>query len=83
MWVITKVLIRQLFLPHILDAFFAVGMNSIIVYVGHDLLGAFFPFAVYNQEKSHMTFLAANLVAVTLWLLISYYWFALKFFVKI
>ena len=66
-----------------LHSFLAVGMNSIIVYVGHDLLGSFFPFAVYNQEKSHMTFLAANLVAVTLWLLISYYWFSLKFFVKI
>lgn len=59
------------------------GMNSIIVYVGHELLGDFFPFAVYNQENSHLTYLTANLVAVALWGLISYYWFCIKFFVKI
>ena len=58
-------------------------MNSIIVYVGHELFGEYFPFGVYNQEQSHLTFLAANLVAVSIWMLISYYWFSIGFFVKI
>lgn len=59
------------------------GSNSIIVYVGHSLLEGYFPFSVYNQEKTHLTFLASNLVAVSLWILISYYWHCIEFFVKI
>lgn len=58
-------------------------MNSIIVYVGHELLGDYFPFAVYHQDHTHLTYLTANLMSVSLWLLISYYWAALDFFVKI
>ena len=59
------------------------GMNSIIVYVGHKLVEEHFPFAVYNQENSHLTYLTANLVAVSLWMLIAFYWYSLRFFVKI
>lgn len=59
------------------------GMNSILVYVGHELLQEFFPFTVYKQELNHLTFLTANLVALSLWMLISYYWFSLDFFVKV
>jgi len=59
------------------------GTNSIIVYVGHTLLGGFFPFYIYQQERSHLTYLTANLVAVGVWMLIAFYWYSIGFFVKI
>ncbi len=59
------------------------GMNSIVLYMGHEILSDFFPFGVYNQDTNHLTFLTSNLVGVAIWMLISYYWYTVKFFVKI
>ena len=59
------------------------GMNSIIVYVGSELLQSYFPFSWEGQNDSHLNLLAANLVAVSIWLIISYYWYWIGFFVKI
>ncbi len=66
-----------------LFCFVAIGTNSIIVYVGHILLGGYFPFDIYQQEKTHLTYLTANLVAVCVWMLIAFYWYSIGFFVKI
>ena len=62
---------------------FDAGMNSIIVYVGSELLQNYFPFSWKEQNDSHLNLLAANLVAVSIWLIISYYWYWIGFFVKI
>ena len=62
---------------------FDAGMNSIIVYVGSELLQNYFPFSWKGQSDSHLNLLAANLVAVSIWLIISYYWYWIGFFVKI
>ena len=62
---------------------FDAGMNSIIVYVGSELLHNYFPFSWKEQSDSHLNLLAANLVAVSIWLIISYYWYWIGFFVKI
>ena len=59
------------------------GMNSIIVYMGSELLQNYFPFSWEGQNDSHLNLLAANLVAVSIWLVISYYWYWIGFFVKI
>lgn len=59
------------------------GMNSILVYVGSEILQEYFPFSWKQQNHSHTNLLLANLVAVTLWIIIAYYWFAIGFFIKI
>ena len=40
-------------------------------------------FSWKGQSDSHLNLLAANLVAVSIWLIISYYWYWIGFFVKI
>ncbi|KAL5505237.1 hypothetical protein EMCRGX_G006639 [Ephydatia muelleri] len=59
------------------------GMNSILVYVSSDIFYNYFPFVWAQQGNSHMNYLSANIVAVILWILLSYYWFKIDFFVKI
>ena len=59
------------------------GMNSILVYVGSELLERMFPFGWKGMEDSHLEFLASNVVSVLLWALVAYYWYAIEFFVKI
>jgi heparan-alpha-glucosaminide N-acetyltransferase len=59
------------------------GMNSILVYVGSEVLQNYFPFSWRQQSNSHLNLLFANLVAVSLWMAIAYYWFRTGFFVKI
>ena len=59
------------------------GMNSILVYVGSEILQGYFPFSWKQQSDSHTKLLFANLAAVTLWIVIAYYWFTIGFFIKI
>ena len=58
-------------------------MNSILVYVGSELLEGLFPFGWDGMRSSHMDFLASNIISVSLWTVIAYYWYVIKFFVKI
>ncbi|XP_078348183.1 heparan-alpha-glucosaminide N-acetyltransferase-like isoform X1 [Oculina patagonica] len=60
------------------------GMNSILVYVGSEILGNYFPFSwTVSGHMQHSDLLAMNLVGTTVWLIISYYLYCIKFFVKI
>ena len=59
------------------------GMNSILVYVSSDIFYNYFPFMWAEQGNSHLNYLSANIVAVVLWILLSYYWYKIDFFVKI
>jgi heparan-alpha-glucosaminide N-acetyltransferase len=59
------------------------GMNSIMVYVGSELLEGIFPFGWNGMKSSHGVFLTSNIISVSLWCLIAYYWYTIKFFVKI
>ena len=56
------------------------GMNS--MHVGSELLQGYFPFSWKEQSDSHLNMLAANLIGVSIWLLISFYWYWIGFFVK-
>ena len=58
-------------------------MNSILVYMCHELLHEHFPFSIYNENHTHLTYLSSNLIAVALWLMVSYYWYTVQFFIKI
>ena len=58
-------------------------MNSILVYIGSELLEGFFPFGWNGMENTHLEYLASNLISISLWLLIAFYWYSIDFFVKI
>ncbi|XP_064387254.1 heparan-alpha-glucosaminide N-acetyltransferase-like isoform X2 [Halichondria panicea] len=59
------------------------GMNSILVYVSHEVFQDYFPFSWPHQTDTHLIFLSANLVGTGLWMLIAYYCYYIEFFVKI
>ncbi len=59
------------------------GLNSILLYVGHELLQGYFPFEWAQEFPTHMSLITMNIIGVTLWALIARYCYAIKFFVKI
>ncbi|XP_074532015.1 heparan-alpha-glucosaminide N-acetyltransferase isoform X1 [Halichoeres trimaculatus] len=60
------------------------GMNSILVYVGHSLLGFYFPFSwEMHITESHWEWLFQSLWGTALWVLIAYLLYRKKFFLKI
>lgn len=64
--------------------FYYPGMNSILVYVGHEVFQAYFPFRwrMVNTQ-SHTEHLTQNLVATSCWVFISYVLYRKKIFWKI
>lgn len=64
--------------------FYYPGMNSILVYVGHEVLAAYFPFRwrMVNSQ-SHGEHLTQNLVATSCWIFISYLLYRKRVFWKI
>ena len=60
------------------------GMNSILVYVGHEVFRNYFPFQWRLQDnQSHKEHLVQNIVATALWVLIAYVLYKKKVFWKI
>uniref|UniRef100_A0A673AL03 Heparan-alpha-glucosaminide N-acetyltransferase-like n=1 Tax=Sphaeramia orbicularis TaxID=375764 RepID=A0A673AL03_9TELE len=64
--------------------FYYPGMNSILVYVGHEVFEDYFPFRwrMVNSQ-SHAEHLTQNLVATSCWVFISYVLYRKKIFWKI
>ncbi|NXN18875.1 HGNAT acetyltransferase, partial [Indicator maculatus] len=64
--------------------FFYPGMNSILVYIGHEVFENYFPFKWKMQDtQSHAQHLTQNLTATTLWVIISYLLYRRRIFWKI
>ncbi|KAM9194783.1 heparan-alpha-glucosaminide N-acetyltransferase isoform 2-T2 [Dugong dugon] len=64
--------------------FFYPGMNSILVYVGHEVFKNYFPFQwKLADNQSHKEHLTQNIVATALWVLIAYILYKKKVFLKI
>lgn len=64
--------------------FRAVGCNSILIYMGHEILNPYFPFSfTTGGAPSHASMLLSNLVGVCCWVLIAHVLAAKRFFVKI
>lgn len=60
------------------------GMNSILVYVGHEVFEEYFPFRWHMvNSQSHAEHLTQNLVATSCWVFISYVLYRKKIFWKI
>ncbi|XP_062520516.1 heparan-alpha-glucosaminide N-acetyltransferase-like [Corticium candelabrum] len=58
------------------------GRNSILVYVGHEIVFGWFPFG-WSSDETHANLMARNLTGTALWVVISYYLYTIKFFLKI
>ncbi len=70
--------------PEKLTVHLFAGMNSIFVYVGHSLLGFYFPFSwEMRYQDSHWEKLFQNIWGTALWVFIAYLLFRKKFFLKI
>ncbi|XP_053114737.1 heparan-alpha-glucosaminide N-acetyltransferase isoform X2 [Hemicordylus capensis] len=64
--------------------FFYPGMNSILIYTGHEIFESYFPFKWKMQDtQSHTEHLAQNLIATSLWVIISYVLYRKRIFWKI
>ncbi|KAM7394189.1 hypothetical protein PAMP_021002 [Pampus punctatissimus] len=64
--------------------FYYPGMNSILVYVGHEVFEEYFPFRWrMANSQSHTEHLTQNLVATSCWVFISYVLYRKKIFWKI
>ncbi|XP_066487376.1 heparan-alpha-glucosaminide N-acetyltransferase [Tiliqua scincoides] len=64
--------------------FFYPGMNSILVYVGHEIFENYFPFKWKMQNtQSHSEHLTQNLIATSVWVIISYILYRKRIFWKI
>ncbi|TKS68112.1 Heparan-alpha-glucosaminide N-acetyltransferase [Collichthys lucidus] len=64
--------------------FYYPGMNSILVYVGHEVFEEYFPFRWrMANSQSHAEHLTQNLVATSCWVFISYVLYKKKIFWKI
>jgi heparan-alpha-glucosaminide N-acetyltransferase len=59
------------------------GMNSIIIYAGHELLANYMPFSYKIYHVSHATLLQCNVLGTFAWVIIAAYFYHIKFFVKI
>jgi len=60
------------------------GMNSIMLYVGHETVGVYIPFKwSLDEYATHGDWMLMNLIGVSLWVLIAYWAYRSKFFLKI
>lgn len=61
-----------------------IGMNSILLYVGHGILWRHLPFS-WEMDKygGHGEMLAMNITGTALWCLIAYYLFTKNVFLKV
>ena len=63
---------------------FISGMNSIVLYAGHELMHkGHFPFSWEPVHGTHAELLSMDLIGASLWVLIAYWMFYIEFFVKI
>lgn len=68
-----------------------VGMNSIVVYLGHEILSEFFPFSwswrqpgtCAGEYTDHWTKMTSDLAGAAIWLLIAYVLFRKKVFIRV
>lgn len=63
--------------------FLFMGMNSIMIYCGHGILGEYMPFSYMITHINHAGLLLMNVIGTAAWLVIAYYCYKIKFFIKI
>ena len=63
--------------------FFFPGMNSILLYIGHEVCGNLFPFSWIPYTTGHMELLFMNMWGAILWIIISYCLYQKKVFLAL
>ena len=71
--------------------FIYIGMNSIVVYMGHEILADYFPFSwswkspgtKLGEYSSHWTATTSNLCGACIWLIIAFILFKKKMFIRV
>ncbi len=63
--------------------FLYIGKNSILIYCIHGILHKYFPFSYSTSSTSHARQLQTDFIGASCWLLVSYYFYKIGFFVKI
>jgi heparan-alpha-glucosaminide N-acetyltransferase len=59
------------------------GMNSILIYTCHDVFSSYFPFHIETDPASHGKQLATNFIGASSWVVVAYWCYTKKFFVKV
>ncbi|XP_075241526.1 heparan-alpha-glucosaminide N-acetyltransferase-like [Convolutriloba macropyga] len=59
------------------------GMNSLLLYMGHELLMGWFPFSWGVEFPDHTTFMLENVTACALWIGIAGFCYHVNFFFKV
>lgn len=59
------------------------GMNSIMIYCGHSLLEGYMPFSYQIYHVNHGTLLQCDALGTLAWVIVAWYCYSIKFFVKI
>jgi heparan-alpha-glucosaminide N-acetyltransferase len=60
------------------------GMNSIVIYCFSEILQFYFPFTYDTAPNyTHAGMLVSNIIGVGTWMTLAWYWFRIKFFIKI
>ena len=59
------------------------GLNSILIYMGHEVFQLYFPFSWKGIDTNHWIYLTSNEIGVALWMLIAFYCDYIKFYIKI
>ncbi|KAI6656562.1 Heparan-alpha-glucosaminide N-acetyltransferase-like [Oopsacas minuta] len=60
-----------------------VGLNSILIYMGHTVFQYYFPFRWVGIEDNHTTYLLSNEIGVAMWMAIAFYCDCIKFYIKV
>ena len=63
--------------------FLYMGMNSILIYFGHSVLADYMPFSYMVTHDNHAGLLQMNFFGTLAWILVAYYCYTIKFFVKV
>ena len=58
------------------------GKNSILVYVGHEVVAGWFPFD-WSSKETHTNMMARNMTGTTVWVIIAYYLHRVQALIKI
>ncbi|XP_071954188.1 heparan-alpha-glucosaminide N-acetyltransferase-like [Antedon mediterranea] len=65
------------------NPFYYAGMNSILLYVSHEVFFGYFPLSWAPYKGTHAEYLAMNLIGTSIWVLVAYHCYTIKFFLKI
>jgi heparan-alpha-glucosaminide N-acetyltransferase len=63
--------------------FFYAGMNSILLYVGHEVTPNMFPWSWTVTRQTHVKLMFVNLWCTSLWVITSIWLYSVKFFLKV